>query len=67
MRDARLHSRDVERDVRELGALLGEVVADLSTAGAFSRPADSYARHTDTLACLNGYHRSRGRRDSLNL
>ena len=35
MGDTRLHSRDVNQDVRELGALLGDVVADLSTEGAF--------------------------------
>ncbi|MFC5971650.1 phosphoenolpyruvate carboxylase [Halomarina salina] len=35
MSDTRLHSRDVNQDVRELGALLGEVIADLSTEGAF--------------------------------
>ncbi|MFD1512724.1 phosphoenolpyruvate carboxylase [Halomarina rubra] len=35
MDDTRLHSRGVRQDVRELGALLGDTVADLSTPGAF--------------------------------
>jgi phosphoenolpyruvate carboxylase len=35
MRDTDLHGREVSQDVRELGALLGDVIADLSTPGAF--------------------------------
>ncbi|MWG36280.1 phosphoenolpyruvate carboxylase [Halomarina oriensis] len=35
MSDTGLHDRRVDQDVRELGALLGDVLADLSTEGAF--------------------------------
>ncbi|WP_255196370.1 phosphoenolpyruvate carboxylase [Halorarius litoreus] len=35
MSDTPLHNRDVEQDVRELGALLGDVVAEQSTDEAF--------------------------------
>jgi len=35
MSDTVLHNRQVDQDVRELGALLGDVLADLSSEGAF--------------------------------
>ncbi|WP_435195093.1 phosphoenolpyruvate carboxylase [Natronomonas sp. EA1] len=59
MSDTPLHNRDVEQDVRELGALLGDVIRDQSTDDAFDsvetarRAAIDYRRgDADSRAAL---------------
>ena len=57
-----LHSRDVNQDIRELGALLGDVLADQTSEGSFETVEDI---RNAAISYRKGDHDSRAELDQL--